>query len=71
MTVGKPLKIPSSVLVAIVAPQAETLLIERADFPGFWQSVTGSQEDGETFAETAERELFEETGIVEIGRAHV
>ena len=64
MTVSKPLKIPRSVLVAIITPQAETLLIERADFPGFWQSVTGSQEDGETFAETAERELFEETGIV-------
>lgn len=64
MTATKPLKIARSVLVAIVTPQAETLLIERADFAGFWQSVTGSQDDGETFAETAERELFEETGIV-------
>ena len=64
VAVGKPLKIPRSVLVAIVTPQAETLLIERADFSGFWQSVTGSQDDGETFAETAARELFEETGIV-------
>jgi dihydroneopterin triphosphate diphosphatase len=60
----KPLKIPRSVLVAIVVPQGETLLIERADAAGFWQSVTGSQEDGETLAETAERELFEETGLV-------
>ena len=51
-------------LVAIVVPQGDTLLIERADTAGFWQSVTGSQEDGETFAETAERELFEETGLV-------
>ena len=66
MTASKPLKIPRSVLVAIVTRQAETLLIERADFSGFWQSVTGSQDDHETFAETAERELFEETGI----RAH-
>lgn len=39
------------------------LLIERADFPGHWQSVTGSQEPGETLVETARRELAEETGI--------
>lgn len=39
------------------------LLIERADFAGFWQSVTGSQEDGETFAQTAAREALEETGF--------
>ena len=39
------------------------LLIERADAPGYWQSVTGSQEAGETLMETANRELFEETGI--------
>ncbi len=60
----KPLKIPRSVLVAIIAPNRQTLLIERADAPGFWQSVTGSQDDGETFAATAERELFEETGFI-------
>ena len=39
------------------------LLIERADAPGYWQSVTGSQEPGETLLETATRELAEETGI--------
>ena len=61
---AKPLKIPRSVLVVITAPNRQTLLIERADAAGFWQSVTGSQEDGETFAATAERELFEETGFV-------
>ncbi len=37
--------------------------MERADFPEFWQSVTGSQEDGESWAETAKRELMEETGF--------
>lgn len=63
MTGSKPLKIPRSVLVVIVTPHAETLLIERADIAGFWQSVTGSQEDGESFAETAARELLEETGF--------
>jgi dihydroneopterin triphosphate diphosphatase len=61
---AKPLKIPRSVLVVIIAPNRQTLLIERADAAGFWQSVTGSQEEGETFAATAERELFEETGFV-------
>lgn len=48
----------------IMAPNRQTLLIERADAAGFWQSVTGSQDDGETFADTAVRELLEETGIV-------
>ncbi len=60
---AKNLKIARSALVVIIAPNRQTLLIERADAPGFWQSVTGSQEDGETFAATAERELFEETGF--------
>ena len=39
------------------------LLIERADHPGYWQSVTGSQEHGETLVETATREVLEETGV--------
>lgn len=39
-------------------------MIERADKPGFWQSVTGSieSEDADLLA-TAARELMEETGI--------
>jgi dihydroneopterin triphosphate diphosphatase len=61
--VSKPLKIPRSALVVIHTPALDVLLIERADFAGFWQSVTGSQEEGETFAETAAREVIEETGI--------
>ena len=44
-------------------PDLRVLLIERADAPGYWQSVTGSQEAGETLAATAVRELLEETGI--------
>ena len=56
-------KIPISTLVVVHTPDLLVLLIERADYPGHWQSVTGSQEAGETLAETAVRELREETGI--------
>ena len=61
-------KIPESVLVVIHTPDMEVLLIERADKPGFWQSVTGSLDfPDEALIETATRELFEETGIVADG----
>ena len=56
-------KKPVSVLVVIHSPTLECLLIERARHPGLWQSVTGSQEDDEALAETALREVAEETGI--------
>jgi dATP pyrophosphohydrolase len=39
------------------------LVLERADYPDHWQSVTGSAEPGEAPAATAARELAEETGI--------
>ena len=38
--------------------------MERADKPGYWQSVTGSIEYGETLLQTAVREVWEETGIL-------
>jgi dATP pyrophosphohydrolase len=56
-------KIPVSVLVVIHTPDLQVLLLERADAPGFWQSVTGSQDPGETLVETAIREVREETGL--------
>ena len=60
----RPHKIPRSVLVVIHTPASEVLLIERADHPGFWQSVTGSLDrEDEPLAETARREVAEETGI--------
>lgn len=65
MTGTRPYKIPESVLVVIHTPEREVLLIERADKPGFWQSVTGSKDlPDEPFVETARREVAEETGIV-------
>jgi len=59
----KPYKQPVSVLVLVYTNALEVLLLERADFPDHWQSVTGSQEAGESLAQTAARELAEETGI--------
>ena len=62
---AKPYKIPESVLVVIHTAAREVLLIERADQPGAWQSVTGSKDSvGEAAAQTAVREVAEETGIV-------
>ena len=56
-------KRPVSVLVVVHTPRLEVLLLERASHPGYWQSVTGSQEDEEPLAQTAVREVAEETGI--------
>jgi dihydroneopterin triphosphate diphosphatase len=57
-------KIPESVLVVIHDADARVLLIERADAPGYWQSVTGSKDHAdEAWAHTAAREVREETGI--------
>ena len=56
-------KLPISTLVLVYTPDLRVLLLERADFPDHWQSVTGSQEEGETLLATATRELREETGI--------
>ena len=57
-------KIPVSTLVLVHTRALDVLLLERADFPDHWQSVTGSQEAGETLVQTATRELAEETGLI-------
>ena len=56
-------KEPVSVLVVVHTSDLHVLLLERADFPEHWQSVTGSRDEDETLAATARRELREETGI--------
>lgn len=59
-----PYKRPESVLVVVATRTGKVLLLRRADAPEFWQSVTGSMAWGdEQPAETAARELREETGI--------
>ena len=50
-------------LVVIHTPELQVLLLERADAPDFWQSVTGSQNEGETLLQTVQREVREETGL--------
>lgn len=57
-------KTPESVLVVIYTQDGEVLLLDRADHPGFWQSVTGSLEPGDVdLAATCAREVEEETGL--------
>jgi len=57
-------KIPRSVLVVIHTRALDVLLLERADHPGFWQSVTGSlAAEDEPLRATCAREVAEETGL--------
>jgi dATP pyrophosphohydrolase len=56
-------KQPISALIVIHTRDLDVLLLERADHPGFWQSVTGSRDGEESLRDTAIREVFEETGL--------
>jgi dihydroneopterin triphosphate diphosphatase len=57
-------KRPESVLVVIYAKSSgRVLMLQRRDDPDFWQSVTGSLEEGEAPLQTVQREVKEEVGI--------
>ncbi|MDX7999457.1 dihydroneopterin triphosphate diphosphatase [Xenorhabdus sp. Reich] len=57
-------KRPESVLVMIYAVNSKrVLMLQRRDDLEFWQSVTGSLEEGEKPSEAALREVQEEIGI--------
>lgn len=62
MTLTPRWKKPESVLV-VIHTKARVLLLERTSPVGFWQSVTGSLEAGETPVQAAVREVAEETGL--------
>lgn len=61
------MRVPRSVQVVIVRDSfhgREVLALRRVpQRGGFWQPVTGRVEPGESFAETARREVFEELGL--------
>lgn len=64
MTTVTDYKIPRSVLVVVHTADLQVLMMERAGWQGFWQSVTGSVADeAELLRDTAIREVREETGI--------
>ena len=57
-------KLPVSVLVVIYAKDTKrVLMLQRRDDAAFWQSVTGSLEEGETAPQAAAREVMEEVAI--------
>ncbi len=61
---------PESVLVLVYSTSGKVLLLRRSKPLDFWQSVTGSLDPGERHAETAARELLEETGLTDEGRLY-
>ena len=54
-------------IFSLVGGKAEFLLLRRSDsetiYPGLWQWVSGSAEDGEDAVSAARREMAEETGL--------
>ncbi|MEW8339071.1 MAG: dihydroneopterin triphosphate diphosphatase [Candidatus Thiodiazotropha taylori] len=61
---GSAHKRPESVLVVVYTQAGQVLMMRRVRPNHFWQSVTGSLKWGESAAQAARRELYEETGIL-------
>jgi dATP pyrophosphohydrolase len=56
-------RIPQSALTVVYNRAGQVLVMKRNDDPEFWQSVTGTLEQGEKPIDTARREVLEETSI--------
>ena len=56
-------RIPQSALTVVYNRAGQVLVMQRNDDPEFWQSVTGTLEQGEKPIQTALREVLEETSI--------
>ncbi|MGH8397667.1 MAG: dihydroneopterin triphosphate diphosphatase [Gammaproteobacteria bacterium] len=56
-------KLAESVLVVIYTEDGKVLQLRRREPLDFWQSVTGSLQEGEAPLQTALREVREETGL--------
>ncbi len=56
-------RIPQSALTVVYNRAGQVLVMQRNDDPEFWQSVTGTLEQGEKPTKTALREVLEETSI--------
>ena len=56
-------RIPQSALTVVYNCAGQVLVMQRNDDPEFWQSVTGTLEQGEKPIKTALREVLEETSI--------
>jgi dATP pyrophosphohydrolase len=52
----------------VYTSDGEVLLLRRTRPFDFWQSITGSLDEGESSAAAARRELLEETGLSEQGQ---
>jgi dATP pyrophosphohydrolase len=51
------------VQIVILTPNQVILFKTHGERGSFWQNITGSVEEGETFLQAANRELWEESGI--------
>ena len=65
MRQNKPIAIQKKIQVVFLLPQEKKFLLFQVNEKrgSFWQNITGSVENNETFLEAAIREIKEETGL--------